>query len=715
MTAVTVNDDESRIDVTYDGQGREIANDYGDGLVVETSYGRDVLFTEMSNPLSGTVTRRQTAAGNLAGWEHDGRPVVRYERDGNGRLSKSIDALGQETHYGYDAFGRIDEIRAPNDGVVRMERDAEGHVVAMRDPLNQLTTIGRYRDGSILSITDPRNKTWSFVHTLSSTTVTDPLDRERTTETTPDGLIERVVHPDLSERRIEYLESALLGERADYPTAVIDEGGRTRHFLYDELQSESGASDLAGEVYTVTYGWDTDARLAAIDRGGEQRELDYDPWNRLTAVRGGAAEVTYRYDAEGRRIEADGPSGSRRLLVAPALGDGLQSIQMVSDGAGETTRYVWAAEGVVMRSGSDGPVYYLTDGLGSVIALADASGGVVARFAYGAFGQIREESGAAAPPPGTAGDFRFHGVWLEADTGFYQMGVRDYDPRNGLFLTRDANSFELTEPESLHPYLFAYANPQLYRDPTGLFSIVSLNVGSAVRGLLSRVRTLALGWVRMEVKERVTEFMTNMFVDLILGLLPLDPIAGLNDWVTQKSKDLGVRGIHNHLEKGVQNGLCWVFSEAPWLFFEPSMREIDGEAVHDGFSCPVTKNSYPAIIPGTRRPDFYLSQAAPTQSEEGLILGEVKLGVLTYYHTWIRRDRRHPKPPRRRTDFRPGQLDAYLRHAKSHMAIPGGFILMIALNEGRGGRGSPRTRVMKIRIAEKLASAGVFGVMAVLK
>src|SRR5262249_8135235 len=48
--------------------------------------------------------------------------------------------------------------------------------------------------------------------------------------------------------------------------------------------------------------------------------------------------------------------------------------------------------------------------------------------------------------------------------------ARYYDPSLGRYLTPDPVSGQLTNPNSLHPYLYAYNNPLKFRDPFGTFA-----------------------------------------------------------------------------------------------------------------------------------------------------------------------------------------------------------------------------------------------------
>ena len=74
-----------------------------------------------------------------------------------------------------------------------------------------------------------------------------------------------------------------------------------------------------------------------------------------------------------------------------------------------------------------GTYYYLFDGLGSVVALTDATGKLVNRYAYDPYGNpiASGTSGSVADP------WRFAGGYLDAATGLYKFGTRYYEPATG--------------------------------------------------------------------------------------------------------------------------------------------------------------------------------------------------------------------------------------------------------------------------------------------
>ena len=106
-----------------------------------------------------------------------------------------------------------------------------------------------------------------------------------------------------------------------------------------------------------------------------------------------------------------------------------------------------------------------TDHQGSVRALTDADGAVVARHAHGAYADTEtsvSSLGADDQP------YRYTGREYEPATGLYHYRARAYDPTTGRFLQEDPIWFEAGD---LNVYRYTWNNPGNWTDPSGMNTV----------------------------------------------------------------------------------------------------------------------------------------------------------------------------------------------------------------------------------------------------
>ena len=122
--------------------------------------------------------------------------------------------------------------------------------------------------------------------------------------------------------------------------------------------------------------------------------------------------------------------------------------------------------------------YLHRDHLGSVRAVTDADGTMVARAAYDPFGGRRLPDGTrvadGAERAAAAGDAAldqargFTGHEQLDRLGLVHVGGRVHDPRLGRFLSPDPVVGDPGSSQSWHPYSYVDNSPMSFTDPTGL-------------------------------------------------------------------------------------------------------------------------------------------------------------------------------------------------------------------------------------------------------
>jgi RHS repeat-associated protein len=252
--------------------------------------------------------------------------------------------------------------------------------------------------------------------------------------------------------------------------------GQSTTYVYnnrDQLTSETGPTgfttytyDHAGRMQTktdvsgtVTYSW-----------------LDND---RMASVSGPGVLATYDYDAAGQRISETTSGSTKKYLIDYQLPYG----QVVAETDGNyqlTASYVYGLDRISMTRGASTHTY-VADGQGSIRGLTSSSGLVTDTYDYTAFGEELAHSGT------TVNAFRYVGEQYDANSGFYNLRARLYDPANGRFTSVDPLDGKRTDPTSLHKYLYANNSPLNFSDHSGKMTMGELLEVVTVSNILASV------------------------------------------------------------------------------------------------------------------------------------------------------------------------------------------------------------------------------------
>jgi len=110
-----------------------------------------------------------------------------------------------------------------------------------------------------------------------------------------------------------------------------------------------------------------------------------------------------------------------------------------------------------------GQTYYLSyDQVGTLRAVADASGNIVKELAYDTFGNLLSDSNPAMKVP-----FGFAGGLYDEDTKLTRFGYRDYDAETGKWTAKDPIGFNGGDTNL---YGYVLGDPVDFVDPEGLMS-----------------------------------------------------------------------------------------------------------------------------------------------------------------------------------------------------------------------------------------------------
>lgn len=249
------------------------------------------------------------------------------------------------------------------------------------------------------------------------------------------------------------------------------------------LDATSYTYDGVGALTTGTGGAQDGLQLAYNTLG---QTISIDP-----AGTAGALPMTYDGVTQDRRTQA----GDVRMSYGFA---GL-SAQATNSGQVHAEWFVRDPSGTLVamvdRNSTEPDLYYLTDGLGSVVATINTNDKVI-RYLYEPYGQeIRSWEdpyagtadstgsgnlidtdnvvGGSEDPtlrqPGGAdyNPWRYAGGYYDRTTGMLKFGTRYYMPNQARWTQTDPIAGSPGHPLTMNPYLYAAANPCNVTDPTG--------------------------------------------------------------------------------------------------------------------------------------------------------------------------------------------------------------------------------------------------------
>lgn len=694
LSTVTLSSGSSKT-LSYDSLDRLIADSRSSGENFTFSWDGNGQLLSAGDAL-GTASYAYDANGSLQSFAGSTGERVDYQRDAVGRIveKRLSNAGGSQvftTRYEYDSAGRLGRIIDPNLGETLFAYDIAGRLTSRTLP-NGVTTTYTYGGRDLLQ---------EVVHSNSAGTVISSVSYLRNAGGEPS----RITWQDGSYVALAY-DSALrivdeqffdaagvLEQRIQYEYDAV--GNRTRRIV------DGAAADYsygAGHRLTAVsgaesqrYDYDADGRVSRIQRAGDSSDLTYNMDGQLNSVTRAGVALDYIYDASGRRIQAGTGADTRRFLMAvPAQGN-FEAPQLVADAASNIQQaYLYHGDQPLQRIDAAGNVrYYLTDAQGSVIGITDEAGNLLGSARYDAFGRIQSQAGDMAVPGSAGGDFRFHGQWLEGDTGLYYLRARDYDPESGRFLSADPAAPDYFEPESLNRYLFANSNPYFYSDPSGRFTLVSVSISINVRSTLTSIATNI-------VKDYFIDKARSVVGSLVLGALKnFVALRGFNPW------DNGARPWEagNRFEQEIREMICdriLPSSLREIVWFEPGVTAA-GDVTSNGLNCGDGGRRGGSET----RPDFILSGTEPLDlRKRGLkayLIGEVKLSLKSFYNAY-----RHDGGRQR------SQFNAIIQFAKKR--VYSRTAVFLALYNG-GKQSSQHQRQLSQLLSREAVSEGVIPVM----
>lgn len=466
----------------YDGNGNPSSVTDARNNVTSYTYDNRDRLASRKDPLSRSETYQYDANGNMTQFTDRRGKVAVFTYDNLNRLTfagfgktvvKKVTNYESTVNYTYDAGNRLTQLVDSQAGTITRGYDGLDRLTSEGTPQGSVSysydNAGR-RAG--MTVAGQPNVSYAYDNadrltgmTQGSSTVTLAYDTtgRRTTLTLPNGVQTAYSYDAASQLTgLTYtVGTTTMGnltysnDNAGRRTSVGGSFARTGL----PLAVASATYDAANELTkwgTASPTYDANGNLT----NDGLNTYAWDARNQLKSmVAGGTTIGSFQYDALGRRW-SKAVAGTTTLF----LYDDANAVQELSPGTPPApTANVVAGSGVdetFSRTDSAGARYFLTDALGSTLALSDSTGALQTQYTYDPFGNTSFSG------PASNNSYQYTGRENDG-TGLYFYRARYYGLTTGRFVSEDPIRFE----QGVNFYRYVRNSPTNWTDPTGLYTL----------------------------------------------------------------------------------------------------------------------------------------------------------------------------------------------------------------------------------------------------
>jgi len=369
--------------------------------------------------------------------------TIKYEYDNGNRLTKVVDSATGTYTPEYDELNRLKSLAAPG-GTVSYEYDEANRRTSMTAPGQEAVKYS-YDEANRLKELKRGTQKVSFAYD----------EANRPTKTTlVDGVEENYGYDIANElTSIAYKKgSTTLGELdysyntnsgreavwGSYARTGLPEAISFATYNADNEQTERGSKKL---------GYDANGNLTSDGTN----EYKWNARNQLAEITGGT-KATFEYDPFGRRVSKTIAGTTTKVLY-----DGPNAVQETNGSSTANLLSGLRLDKTLARTTSGGTESFLTDALGSTIALAGGTAKVETSYTYDPFGSTTKEGTASENP------YQYAGRENDGD-GFYYNRARYLSPAGGRFISQDPLGQTVS---ARNLYLYTSDSPTNATDPQG--------------------------------------------------------------------------------------------------------------------------------------------------------------------------------------------------------------------------------------------------------
>ena len=367
----------------------------------------------MTYPSGMKVVEQLNARDLITSILQNGNEVVTMQYNAAGQKTTQGYANGITTTYGYNENGWLSSITAVGGDLqsptnimsLAMTYDAIGNITQREDALNA-----------------DRTETYGY------DAISQLISFKRGTA------VDKQYQFDLLGNRVKVLEN---GIATNYTSNNVNAYTAITGGINFTPQYDDNGNMLNDDKHTYTYDWNS--KQVGVDNG----------------------TVTVKYDALGRRI-------AKNNITFYYIGD--QMVEEYTDGQ-LTASYLYGNdidEALQMKRGSS-VYYYHTNHLGSTMALSNATGAIVERVDYDAYGlpTFYDADGNVLAQSSIGNAILFTGREYDAESGTYYYRARSMHPNVGRFMQKDP----LQYIDGLGDYSYVNNSVVLWCDVFGLAKV----------------------------------------------------------------------------------------------------------------------------------------------------------------------------------------------------------------------------------------------------
>jgi len=414
----------------YDLAGRLIKSSLPDGTKVTYTYDAINRLSQIEfqkDNKSKYIYYSYDKIGNLLSVE-DNVGDIRYNYDSMNRVVQRKDTFGNIVRYQYDSAGRLIKLIYPDGKAITYSYDADNNLIQIKDFKGNITQFKYDEDDNLIKTIYPNGYYTVYTYDDNNRLTSIKNYNPNGVEVTGDELIKDKSGNIISLKKTEYIEPNF---------SKIKSFNFTVNQFNQIINSNEGL-----------FNYDKKGNLLSYIYNGKKITLKYDIANRLVEADIGNNIYTYKYDAEGNRIEVTKNGQTTRYIIDNVMG--LSKPIAEVDSLNNIRRYyIWGNNGLIYSIDPHGRLYiYLYNYRGDTTAVVDNTGKVIAAYTYSAYGKILNEYGKISNP------FKFLGKYgvMSDNNNLYYIRARYYSPDLGRFVQVDLVNLKVPLPLFINRY-----------------------------------------------------------------------------------------------------------------------------------------------------------------------------------------------------------------------------------------------------------------------